>query len=95
MIIDHPMCQVEKDGEAGSFFPDLQGGDLVVAVGTTCREDDNPADELLRQLMTLPRPVTVEFYRRPAAPSMTQSSDELSMDRRNPAVIRSRYFPER
>lgn len=48
-------------GEAGKY-PTLRQQDLhIVAVGSAPRKGENAADELLRQLITLPRPVRVEF----------------------------------
>ena len=53
--------QVEEDGEAASFA-DLQQGNLcIVTVGVDRKHPKQPADELLQRLMTLPRPVSVEF----------------------------------
>lgn len=59
-------------GEAGKY-PTLRQQDLhIVAVGSARREGENAADELLRQLITLPRPVSVEFAK--TAPATTGPS---------------------
>lgn len=60
-----PACfvQVDEQGEAAKC-PDLRNGNLhIVSVGIVNRKEQVEADELLRQLMTLPRPVRVEFAR--------------------------------
>lgn len=55
--------QVDEEGEAAKC-PDLRKGNLhIVSVGIVNRKEQVEADELLRQLMTLPRPVRVEFAR--------------------------------
>lgn len=60
-------------GEAGKY-PTLRQQDLhIVAVGTAPRQGENAADELLRQLITLPRPVRVEFAKTPPATTTTAS----------------------
>lgn len=68
---------MDKEGEAGRF-PDLLQGDLhIVTVGIAAQKGESAADELLRQLMTLPRPVKVEFARTtassPVAPAQARS----------------------
>lgn len=56
--------QVDEDGEAGGVVDVRQATGLqIVAVGVATRKKERPADELLRQLITLPRPVNVEFAR--------------------------------
>lgn len=55
------IVQVDEQGEAAKC-PDLRKGNLhIVSVGIVNRKKQVEADELLRQLMTLPRPVRVEF----------------------------------
>ena len=61
-----PACfvQVDENGEAAKKCPELGKGDLhIVSVGIVNKNEKVEADELLRQLMTLPRPVRVEFAR--------------------------------
>lgn len=50
-------------GEAGKFPTLCQQNLHIVAVGIAGEREESAADELLRQLMTLPRPVRVEFAR--------------------------------
>ena len=62
----YPAChivQVDEQGEAAKC-PGLRKGALhIVSVGIVNRNEQVEADELLRQLITLPRPVRVEFAR--------------------------------
>lgn len=57
---------MDDEGEAAKKCPNLgRGDDLhhIVSVGIVNKNVQMEADELLRQLMTLPRPVRVEFAR--------------------------------
>lgn len=55
--------QVNESGEA-SKYPSLCQQNLhIVSVGVAGEKEETAADELLRQLMMLPRPVRVEFAR--------------------------------
>eukprot|EP00904_Undaria_pinnatifida_P005466 jgi/Undpi1/2049/HiC_scaffold_12.g05435.m1 len=60
LVVQH----VDENGEAAKKCPELGKGDLhIVSVGIVNKNEKVEADELLRQLMTLPRPVRVEFAR--------------------------------
>lgn len=60
---------MNEGGEAAGFADLLQGESLhIVDVGLASKEKERAADELLRKLMTLPRPVRVEFARTTVSP---------------------------
>lgn len=62
-------------GEAGKYPTLLQQDLHIISVGSAPREGENAADELLRQLITLPRPVRVEFAKTaPATPAAASPS---------------------
>lgn len=64
---------MDTTGEAGKY-PTLRQQDLhIIAVGSAPREGENAADELLRQLITLPRPVRVEFAKTATATTAAAS----------------------
>ncbi|CAM9478113.1 unnamed protein product, partial [Ectocarpus sp. 13 AM-2016] len=73
MLLDVDECgrlvvqEVNVQGEAGKYPTLCQQNLHIVAVGIAGEREESAADELLRQLMTLPRPVRVEFARTTAA----------------------------
>ncbi|CAM9280499.1 unnamed protein product [Ectocarpus sp. 4 AP-2014] len=73
MLLDVDECgrlvvqEVNVQGEAGKYPTLCQQNLHIVAVGIAGEREESAADELLRQLMTLPRPVRVEFARTAAA----------------------------
>ncbi|CAM9768530.1 unnamed protein product, partial [Scytosiphon promiscuus] len=62
--------EVSANGEAGKYPTLCQQGLHIVGVGIAGDDQESAADELLRQLITLPRPVRVEFARTTCAPSI-------------------------
>lgn len=87
---------MEKDGEA-SCFPDLrQDGLCIVSVGRASQKNGEcAADELLRQLMTLPRPVCVGFARTASTAIVqavpVESPQKASITKRDPAPRCARF----
>ncbi|CBJ33004.1 hypothetical protein Esi_0402_0018 [Ectocarpus siliculosus] len=66
--------KVNLQGEAGKYPTLCQQNLHIVAVGIAGEREESAADELLRQLMTLPRPVRVEFATTTAATAASTSS---------------------
>ncbi len=70
--------QVSEKGEAGRYPTLCQQDVHIVSVGLGEGKEESAADELLRQLMTLPRPVRVEFAKTktptPSSPPTRASS---------------------
>lgn len=87
---------MEKDGEA-SCFPDLrQDGLCIVSVGRASQKNGEcAADELLQQLMTLPRPVCVGFARTASASIVqavpVESPQKVSIRKRDAAPRCARF----
>lgn len=81
--------QVGEKGEAEGFPELRQEGLHVVTVGPPGQKKNRAADDLLRELITMPRPVLVEFAKKnesspPKVGKASPGTRELSVKRQSP-----------